>query len=63
MTGEWNYSDPNGKDDPVHLWESDQGYDCLERNVLTDVDDVLGLAKVFYESGSYEALEQATRAA
>ena len=63
MTGDWQYTDPTGTDGPVHLWESDQGYECLERNVLVDVEKVLGLAKVFYETGSYEAVEQAARAA
>lgn len=63
MTGDWQYSDPSGTDDPVHLWESDQGYECLSRNVLVDVEKVLGLAKVFYETGSYEALGHASRAA
>jgi hypothetical protein len=63
MMGDWRYADPNGKDGPVHLWESDQGYECQERNVLTDVESVLRLANVFYETGSYEALEDAARAA
>ena len=63
MTGDWQYVDPSGTDKPVHLWESDQGYECLGRNVLTDIEKVLGLTRVFYETGSYEALKQATRAA
>jgi hypothetical protein len=62
MTGDWQYEDPNGTDDPVHLWDSDQGYECLQSNVLIDVERVLGLAKVFYETGSYEAIEIAARA-
>ena len=63
MTGEWQYSDPGGTDDPVHLWESDQGYDCLSRNVLVDVERVLSLTKVFFETGSYEAIKHSSRGA
>ena len=36
--------------------DSDQGYFCKGKNVLTDVEKVLRITKVFYETGSYEAL-------
>jgi hypothetical protein len=57
MMGEWQYVDPTGGTAPVHLWESDQGYDCLERNVIHDVEKVLRIAKKFYETGSYAGLD------
>jgi hypothetical protein len=41
----------------VRLWTSDQGYFCAERNVLTDIDKVLRTVKVYYETGSYAALD------
>ena len=63
MTGDWQYSDPGGTDAPVHLWESDQGYECSSRNILSDVEEVLRLAKVFHETGSYDAVDRAARAA
>ncbi|AGZ39043.1 hypothetical protein AFR_03770 [Actinoplanes friuliensis DSM 7358] len=54
--GEWEYTDPNGSDEEVRLWQSDQGYFCKRRNVLTDLDEVLRLTRIFYETGSYESL-------
>ena len=56
--GDWQYEDPNGGDDEVRLWESDQGYFCCEKNVLTDIEKVLRRIKVFYETGSYDNLDQ-----
>jgi hypothetical protein len=57
MMGEWQYVDETRGDAPVHLWESDQGYECLERNIATDVEKVLRIAKRFYETGSYAQLD------
>ena len=42
--------------DSTRLWDSDQGYFCKEKNVLTDVEKVLRIAKAFYDSGSYAGL-------
>jgi len=56
MMGEWQYVDESRGDGAVHLWESDQGYDCEERNVATDIEKVLRIAKRFYETGSYAQL-------
>lgn len=55
--GDWQYSDPAGSDDEVRLWTSDQGYFCAQRNILTDVDKVLRIAKAYYETGSYVGLD------
>ena len=41
MMGEWKYADPAGGDDEVRLWESDQGYFCKAKNILTDVEKVV----------------------
>lgn len=57
MMGEWQYVDESRGDGAVHLWESDQGYDCKERNVVTDVEKVLRIAKRFYDTGSYAQLD------
>ena len=54
--GDWQFTDPSGSDERVHLWESDQGYDCTGRNVLRDVERVLRVASEFYRTGSYESL-------
>jgi len=43
----------------MHRWESDQGYDCKERTVATDVEKVLRIAKRFYETGRYATLGSA----
>ena len=57
--GEWQFEDPAGGDAEVQLWQSDQGYFCRE-NILADIDDVLRVTRVFYETGSYEALARAS---
>lgn len=57
MTGEWQYVDERRGGDPVHLWESDQGYDCKERNIFSDVEKVLRLTKRIYDTGIYAALD------
>ena len=60
MMGEWQYEDPCGSEQETRLWESDQGYFCKESNVLTDIEMVLSLTRVFFETGSYDALRAAT---
>ena len=55
--GEWRYEDPNGGTEKVRLWQSDQGYFCQERNVITDVEKVLRIVRVYYDSGTYEGLD------
>jgi hypothetical protein len=57
MMGDWQYSDANGSDEEVRLWTSDQGYFCAQRNILTDMDKVLRIVKVYYETGSYADLD------
>lgn len=55
--GEWNYEDPNGGDGEVRLWESDQGCFCRERNVITEAEKVLRITKKYYETGTYDNLD------
>lgn len=57
QVGGWQYTDPAGSDEPVRLWQSDQGYVCAARHVLTDVDRVLRIAKRYYDTGSYDDLD------
>ena len=58
IMGDWQYEDPTSNDDrEVWLWESDQGYACRGKNVLTDVEKVLRIVRKFYESGSYAGLD------
>jgi hypothetical protein len=57
MTGPWHYEDPDGPDDEVRLWESDQGYFTKAKRVLTDVDRVLRITKAYYDTGSYHGLD------
>jgi hypothetical protein len=54
--GEWQYEDSAGGDREVRLWDSDQGYYCKEKNVLTVIERVLRITKAFYDSGSYNGL-------
>jgi hypothetical protein len=58
MTGPWQYDNPKGGDMEVRLWKSDQGYFCKQRNILYDVEKVLRITKQFYETGSYENLNE-----
>ena len=61
MMGEWQYADPDSDDDEeVRLWASDQGYFCKARNVLTDVEKVLRIVRVYYDTGSYAGLDAVT---
>ena len=57
MMGEWQYVDDRRSGDAVHLWESDQGYDCKENNICPDIEKVLRLTKRFYVTGSYADLD------
>jgi hypothetical protein len=57
MVAGWQYEDPAGSDKDVRLWASDQGYFCQERNVLTDIEKVLRITKAFYQTGSYDQLD------
>lgn len=56
VLGEWQYEDPEGSESEARLWESDQGYFCQEKNVLSDLEKVLRIVKAFYETGSYSGL-------
>ena len=58
MMGDWQYETPGGGEDEVRLWDSDQGYYCREKNILKDIDTVLHITKAFYETGSYDGLDQ-----
>jgi hypothetical protein len=58
MAGDWRYEDPAGGADDVRLWDSDQGYFCQQRHLITDVEKVLRITKAFYESGSCERLDE-----
>jgi hypothetical protein len=58
MTGPWRYEDPAGGNAETRLWESDQGYFCQEKHVLTDISKVLRLAKAYYSTGSYDQLDE-----
>jgi hypothetical protein len=55
--GGWNFEDPAGSDDDVRLWQSDQGYFCKRKNVIADVEKVLALARIYFETGSYESVQ------
>lgn len=61
--GGWEYEVPGGGEQEMRLWESDQGYFCRAKNVVTDIDEVLRVTRAFYESGSFEGLGPTDRAA
>ena len=57
MMGEWQYEEPDGSEREARLWDSDQGYYCCEKNILTDIERVLRITKAFYDTGSYVTLD------
>ncbi|PXA90212.1 hypothetical protein DMC25_08320 [Caulobacter sp. D4A] len=54
--GVWRFLWPEGSDEEVRLWQSDQGYFCERRALLTDLGDVLELAEAYFNTGSYAAV-------
>ena len=57
IMGDWQYEEPGGGEGEVQLWDSDQGYFCREKNILTDIEKVLRITKAFYDTGSYVGLD------
>jgi hypothetical protein len=58
MMGDWQYEDPTNIDESeVRLWDSDQGYYCKAKNILTDIEKVLRVVRAYYHSGSYRGLD------
>lgn len=55
----WRFDDPNGSDEDVRLWQSDQGYFCKRRNIITEIDRVLTLTRIYFETGSYDDVRSA----
>jgi len=58
----WEFDDPAGGDEDVRLWQSDQGYFCKRRNIVVNVEDVQTLARIYFETGSYVAVQQEVQA-
>lgn len=56
LMGDWQYEEAGGGEGEVRLWESDQGYYCRRKNVLTDIEKVLRITKTFFDTASYTAL-------
>lgn len=56
----WRFEDPNGNDEDIRLWQSDQGYFCKRRNILADIAAVMRLAQVYFETGSFEEVQRAS---
>ena len=44
----WEYDDGSGRDTEVILWESDQGYFCKEKNVISDIELALRIVITSY---------------
>jgi hypothetical protein len=57
MMGDWQYEAAGGGEEEVRLWDSDQGYYCRQKNVLTDISKVLRITRAFFEVDSYEILD------
>jgi len=57
MMGDWQYDLQGGGEGEVQLWDSDQGYFCREKNILTDIEKVLRITRAFYDTGSYGSLD------
>ncbi|WP_233842907.1 hypothetical protein [Dyella sp. 2HG41-7] len=57
--GDWRFEDPDGGEEEVRLWQSDQGYFCKRKNIIADIDVVLKLARIYFETGSYDEIRNA----
>ncbi len=57
LSGEWEYENPEGLDDDIELWKSDQGYSSKEKNTLVDIEKVLNIIRMFFKTGNYIALK------
>jgi hypothetical protein len=57
MIGGWKFENPAGGEEDVRLWQSDQGYFCKRKNLILDIDEVLMLVEVYFNTGSYEAVQ------
>ena len=55
----WEFEDLDGADEDVRLWQSDQGYFCKRRNIIVDIDAVLKLTRIYFETGSYDEIRRA----
>lgn len=58
FSGDWRFEDPNGSNEDVRLWQSDQGYFCKRKNIVADVEAALKIVKVYFETGSYDELRR-----
>ena len=56
-SGDWQYEDAAGGNEEVRLWDSDQGYFCKQKNILTDPSKVLRITRAYYDTGSYAGLD------
>ncbi len=57
---EWQYENSYGGEEEVRLWDSDQGYFCQEKNIIYDIELALRIVKEFYETCSYNKLDNVT---
>lgn len=55
----WRLEDPNGSDEEVRLWQSDQGYFCERKNLIVEIELVLKLTRIYFETGSYDEVRRA----
>jgi hypothetical protein len=53
----WQFEGGNGGEESVVIW-AEMDFECKLRNLLTDEEKVLRIAKRFYETGSYEDLDE-----
>ncbi len=54
----WEFENPSAGEDEVTLW-ADMDFSCKMRNVCTDIEKVVAIAKRFFETGNYESLAEA----
>src|SRR5687767_16013700 len=39
-SGKWQYEAPGAGEEDVRLWDSDQGYFCKAKNIVTDINEI-----------------------
>jgi hypothetical protein len=53
----WEYYDSSGGDERVVIWK-DMDMECKQGNLLTDIEKVVRIAELFFETGSYDGLPE-----
>lgn len=58
MCADWQFHDPAKSDVEIQVWLSDQGASFCESDVCEDLEQAILIARRFFETGAYEAINE-----